>query len=136
MIVLSTRCFSSRSAILVSTRRLIPFAQNSLFKRLFHHLLYFLVFKTLFYHLFSDLIMTLAKRRNVVYKILICFYEMFYCNFLSLNKQNNRNLLILVNQFFSRPTAQKANKKQRRLVNFCILEIFQRLFCVNTKFCE
>ena len=48
LIVLSTRCFSSRSAILVSTRRLIPFAQNSLFKRTLHHLLYFLVFKHFF----------------------------------------------------------------------------------------
>ena len=39
LIVLSTRCFLSRSTILVSTRRLIPFTQNSLFKITFHHLL-------------------------------------------------------------------------------------------------
>ena len=30
--------------------------------------------------------MTLAKRRNIVYKFLICLYEMFYRNFLSLNE--------------------------------------------------
>ena len=40
-IVLSTRCFSSRNAILVSAHRLIPFEQDSLFKRTFHHLLSF-----------------------------------------------------------------------------------------------
>lgn len=41
MTVLSMRCFSSSSAILVSTCRLIPFVQNSLFKRMFHYLLSF-----------------------------------------------------------------------------------------------
>ena len=40
--------------------------------------------------------MTLAKRRNVVYKILICFYEMFYRNFLSLNVLENRFFFILL----------------------------------------
>ena len=34
--------------------------------------------------------MTLAKRRNVVNKLLTCFYEMFYSNFLSLNVLRNR----------------------------------------------
>ena len=34
--------------------------------------------------------MTLAKRRNVVNIFLICFYEMFYRNFLSLNVLKNR----------------------------------------------
>ena len=34
--------------------------------------------------------MTLAKRRNVVNIFLICFYEIFYRNFLSLNVFKNR----------------------------------------------
>ena len=34
--------------------------------------------------------MALGKRRNVVNIILICFYEMFYRNFLSLNVLKNR----------------------------------------------
>ena len=35
--------------------------------------------------------MTLAKRRKVVNIFLICFYEMFYRNFLSLNVLKNRS---------------------------------------------
>ena len=63
---LSTRCFSSRSIILVSTHRLISLAQNSLFKIISHHLLSYLVFK----HFLSFI------RRNV-------FYEVFYRYFIS-----------------------------------------------------
>ena len=47
------RCFSSSSAILVSIRRLNPFAQNSLFKRKFHYLLSFQYFDIFFLSLFD-----------------------------------------------------------------------------------
>jgi len=43
--------------------------------------------------------MTLAKRRNVVNKILICFYEMFYRNFLSLNVLKNRFFFVYQQDF-------------------------------------
>ena len=40
--------------------------------------------------------MTLAKHRNIVKKLLICFYEMFYRNFLSLNVLKNCFSLIMM----------------------------------------
>jgi len=64
-IVLSTRCFSSRSEIPVWTRRLIPFAQNSLFKRTFHHLLYFQYLNTfLSFTLWIDNDVSLTSKRR------------------------------------------------------------------------
>lgn len=75
MIVLFTRCFSSRSTILVSTRRLIPFEQNSLFKRTFDHLL------SLF-RLNNDVSPTSSKTSNMLLQI-------FYRNFLLLNVLQN-----------------------------------------------
>lgn len=49
----------------------------------FHQLLSFIVFKHFFYFSLFDLVMKLAKRQNVVYKFLICYYEMNNHNFLS-----------------------------------------------------
>lgn len=52
--------------------------------RLAHLLLQYL---NICYLSLFDLIMTLAKRPNVVNEFLICFYEMFYRNFLSSNEK-------------------------------------------------
>lgn len=49
-------------------------------KKTFHNLLSYLELN-IFYYSYFDLIMTLAKRRNVVKKVLLCFYEIFYRNF-------------------------------------------------------
>ena len=49
-------------------------------KGTFHYLLPF-QYLNIFYLSLLDWIMTLAKRRNLVNKFLICFYEMFYRNF-------------------------------------------------------
>ena len=43
--------------------------------------------------------MTLAKRRNVVNIFLICFYEMFYRNFLSLNVLKTASFSLLQEQW-------------------------------------
>ena len=51
---------------------------------------FFFQYLNIFYLSPFDLIMTLAKRRNVVNIFLICFYEIFYRNFLSLNVFKNR----------------------------------------------
>ena len=53
----------------------------------------FLVFTHFFFLSLFDLIMTSVKRRNDLNIFLICLYEMFYHNFLSLN--------VLKHRFFS-----------------------------------
>ena len=53
--------------------------------------------------------MTLAKRRNVVYKILICFYEMFYRNFLSLNLYVRRGIRAKCSSLFRHGGLETSN---------------------------
>ena len=104
--VLYTRCFSSRTAVLVSTCRLIPFTQNSLFKRTFHHLLSFYYFNIFYLSLF-DLIMTLAKRRTFYMLLRNVLSQFLWLNVLKTtsfsnnnNNNNNNNNIIIIYYYF------------------------------------